>query len=388
MPTVRRRASPAGRVDRRDAAGVALGLVLLLGATTVDLLLPQRTSPLTTTLLGPLVASALARPRLVAAVALPSVACAALLAVHEQILDEVEGWSRVTLVACAGALSIVVAQLRTRHQEQLQRAHRAAERSLMLQRRLLPTVTGTDQVEVRVTYRPSVDGLVVGGDFLDVVPFPAAGPAAVAFCVGDVTGHDASAAGLAASLRAAWRALALGGGAPSDWLTAMDRFMCAEATEDELATVCVGVLDPSRRRLLLASAGHPRPILLGDRAQLVEVEPGPPLGLPPDLALPWQDEAFGLDQEAALVLYTDGLVEGRRAPGSVYRYGEESLTAWLDTAVPARALTEQHVNRLLGDVEAANGGPLIDDLAIVVLAVGAAGPKEVDVRQPPATVTR
>jgi serine phosphatase RsbU (regulator of sigma subunit) len=355
-------------VDGRDWLGLGLGLAVVVAATLLDLAFADRPFPLTTTLLGPLVASALSRPRTVAAVGVVALGCAVLLASEEQLIGELTGWSRIALVATAGALSVLVAQLRNRHQQQLERAHRAADRSLTLQRRLLPNVSGTDHVAVRVTYRPSADDLVIGGDFIDVVPFPAAGPGAVGFCVGDVTGHDASAAGLAASMRAAWRVLALAGGSPSSWLSSLDRFVRSEAMDDELATVCVGVLDPARRRLLIASAGHPRPILLGDRAQLIDVDPGPPLGLPADLALPWSDEAVGLDTDFALVLYTDGLVEGRRAPGSVYRYGEESLTAWLDAAVPARAITDQQVRRLLSDVEAANGGPLVDDVALVVLA--------------------
>jgi serine phosphatase RsbU (regulator of sigma subunit) len=248
------------------------------------------------------------------------------------------------------------------------RADRVAALSHELQRGLLPTLHSSASVEVRAVYRPSSEDLVLAGDFIDVITFDHTGPGAVAFCVGDVTGHDAAAAGLGAALRAAWRTLALSGGDPAAWLHQLDRFLRSEVADEKLATVCVGVLDPATRRLLVASAGHPRPVLLSESAQVLDLEAGPPLGLPAGLDADWQTTAIGLDVEFGLVLYTDGLVEGRRAPGSDYRYGEESLTAWLDATMPAHRIDEEQLGRLIVDIEAANGHPLVDDVAVVVLA--------------------
>jgi serine phosphatase RsbU (regulator of sigma subunit) len=358
--------------DRNDGLGFALGMAVVIAASLADMLTPARAFPLTAVLLGPLLASALAGPVRVAVVGVVSVASAIGLAAFEH-LPGVEGWARIVLVLAAAAASLAVAHLRTRHERDLVRAGRVASLSLELQRGLLPSLRSTPELEVRAVYRPSSEDLVLAGDFIDVVPFPHAGPGAVAFCVSDVTGHDAAAAGLGASLRAAWRTLALSGGDPTGWLQALDRFVRAEVTDEMLATVCVGVLDPATRRLAVASAGHPRPVLLSDHAEMIDVDAGPPLGLPVELgASTWETAVVGLDTDFGVVLYTDGLVEGRRAPGSPYLYGEESLTAWLDSSMPAHGIDEAQLERLVADILAANGAPLVDDVAVVVLA-GRAG---------------
>jgi serine phosphatase RsbU (regulator of sigma subunit) len=354
--------------DRRDRLGLGVGLGAVLAAAALDLALPGRAFPLTTVLLGPWVASVLACPRRVAVVGAVSLGAAVGRAAAEQLTGS-EAWTRVLLVLVAAGLAVLAAAVRCRRERALQRAARFEERSRSLQRRLLPALQATEQVAISARYRPSTDD-VLGGDVIDVVPFRGAGPGAVAFCVGDVSGHDATAAGTGAALRAAWRTLALSGGDPTQWLTALDRLVRADTADDDdvFATACVGVLDPANRRLLLASAGHPCPVLLAERAVPVEVDAGPPLGLPEGLGGGWTSQTVRVEPLSALLLYTDGLVEGRRAPGSPHRYGEEPLRAWLDADPPARQLDGARLDRLVEDVESVNGGPLHDDVAVVVLA--------------------
>ena len=367
VETLRR---PAAQLRRHLAPspGAALGLLVVGGVTVADVLVGGRSVPLTAVLLGPLTAGALTAPAGVVAVGAAAVGAAAGLALHEGLAG-VEAWARVLLVLAAAAGSVAFAAVRTRHERALEQAGRAARLSEALQQGLLPTLYGTADVAVRAVYRPSAHDLFLGGDFIDVVPAPYAGEGAVAFCVGDVTGHDAAAASLGASLRAAWRGLALTGGDPASWLRSLDEMVRLEAREDDkLATVLVGILEPARRRVQVASAGHPRPVLLSDRATLVDVEAGPPLGLPSGLGGDWDGDVLGLGTRFSLVLYTDGLVEGRRAPGSSSRYGEESLAAWLDSETVDGQVGDGALDRLLCDVEAANGGPLHDDVAMVVLS--------------------
>ncbi len=177
----------------------------------------------------------------------------------------------------------------------------------------------------------------------------------------------------------------LAGGDPAAWLTALDRLVAHEAGDETFVTACVGILDPGSRRLLLASAGHPAPILIGTSTAAVEVSPGPPLGLALDVEPTWATEAVALDLLFSVVLYTDGLVEGRRAPGSPVRYGEQSLPAWIGGAASAdHRFSRQDVERLLEDVEAADGGPMTDDVSVVVLtgSSGAVQPPTSPVGEP------
>ena len=371
--------APAAAAERRRTRlGLVTGLLVVLVAHVVGQVATSRAMPLTAVLLGPLFASALSRPREVALVGLAACTAAVGAVVHEE-LHGVEAQSRVLLVLLSAVGCVLIAAVRTRHEHALALASRTAALSTALQQGLVPRLASTSRVDVRSVYRPCLEELVLGGDFVDVVAVPGAGPGAVAFCVGDVTGHDPAAASLGASLRAAWRTLALTGGEPVAWLAALDAFTRSEAPEDRLATVCVGVFDPASRRLTVASAGHPCPVLLRDRAEVVEVEAGPPLGLPVDLGLAWEAETLVLDRDAALFLYTDGLIEGRRAPGSPHRYGEESLAAWLSLAGAPNRLTAADLDRLLLDVQSANGGALPDDVTVVVLASTPAPAREVAV---------
>lgn len=349
---------------------VVLGILVVLVVTTADALVGGRSIPLTGVLLGPLLASATATTRGVALVAAVALGAALTLTVLEG-LHGAEAWTRVALVLIAGMGSCLVAHIRTRKESELAQADRVAGLSHALQQGLIPALRDTEAVEVRALYRPTQHDLVVGGDFLDVVPAPYVGDHAVAFCMGDVTGHDARAASLGASLRAGWRALALAGGDPATWLAGLDELVRSQEIseeEDRLATVCVGVLEPTIGRLTVASAGHPRPLLLGGTATSIELEAGPPLGIPAGLGGGWSNLAVPLPDAFSVVVYTDGLIEGRRSPGSSARYGEESLTAWLEAEVVDGRIDDSALDRLLAEVEAANGGPLADDVALVVLA--------------------
>ncbi len=114
----------------------------------------------------------------------------------------------------------------------------------------------------------------------------------------------------------------------------------------------------------MGSLGHPPPLLLTDHVRYLECDPAPPLGV---MSHPeWLPKEVELPDEWTLVLYTDGLVEGRAAPGASERYGEERLRAWFadrnGTAIDGAAL-----QALLSTLEGANGGTLPDDVAVFVL---------------------
>jgi serine/threonine-protein kinase RsbW len=76
---------------------------------------------------------------------------------------------------------------------------------------------------------------------------------------------------------------------------------------DRIATVLVGILNPTTGNLTLASAGHPSPVTIGDEVQDLQVDPGPPIGIP---SATYRDFHFSLGLEC-LVMFTDGLFERR-----------------------------------------------------------------------------
>ncbi len=238
----------------------------------------------------------------------------------------------------------------------------------LLQQQLLPRLASTAQVQVESLSRPSGTELLASGDFIDVVPFASAGAGAVAFCVGDVSGHDAASAGLAAELRAAWRTLALAGGDPVAWLASLDRLVAHEADDETFATACVGVVDAGSRRLLLASAGHPAPIVIGSSTAPVEVTPGH--------RLDWLSTSSR--HGARRWLRWTGCFPSSCTPTGWWRDGARPGRLSATASSPSPPGSRVRPRRIIGsagrtssgwlqDVEAANGGPMVDDVSVVVL---------------------
>ena len=130
------------------------------------------------------------------------------------------------------------------------------------------------------------------------------------------------------ALRAAWRALVLTGHDAGELLDGLDKVLSRDRQSEELfATVCCCWISPGRDRITVALAGHPPPLLArAGRVEAVEVPGGPALGIY-DQPYPWEAGQLEADGPWTLLCYTDGLVEGRSAPGSVERFGIDALEA-------------------------------------------------------------
>ncbi|MET9604874.1 SpoIIE family protein phosphatase [Streptomyces sp. NPDC006512] len=190
--------------------------------------------------------------------------------------------------------------------------------ALALQRSLLPRgLPEQSAVEVAHRYLPAESG--VGGDWFDVIPLSGT---RVALLVGDVVGHGLHAAATMGRLRTAARNFAELELAPDELLTHLDNLMVRLDREEggdhpgETSTGIVGatflyaVYDPTSQQCTLARAGHPPPALVrpDGTVSLVDVPAGPPLGLG---GLPFESVEIHLPEDSRLVLYTDGLVDGR-----------------------------------------------------------------------------
>jgi serine phosphatase RsbU (regulator of sigma subunit) len=189
--------------------------------------------------------------------------------------------------------------------------------------------------------------------------------------VGDVSGHDATAAAMGAVLRATWNGLALAGVDPVETVHALDLAMREEQRRggrgERFATLCTVYVDRREGRLRFILAGHQPPLLVSSAGvDVIASPPNPPLGVP------WNGLRTSFDREIpegdwSLLLYTDGLIEGRAAPGSQQRYGLERL-AGLVAARGRSVLRPDDLDALLDDACEANGGPLGDDVVAFCLA--------------------
>lgn len=185
--------------------------------------------------------------------------------------------------------------------------HRVAE---VLQRALLPSeLPVLSGVEVAVRYLPAGEHADVGGDWYDVTVLP---DGDIALTVGDVVGHDITAAATMGELRNAIRVIALDRQGPAATLSRVHAAMPLLGW-DRLATVVHAVLEPSSRRCSVARAGHVPPLLVtasGRTSWLDGAEQGgPPLGT--GLPCDYRQMEVVLPPGSTLVLVTDGLLEQR-----------------------------------------------------------------------------
>ncbi len=221
-----------------------------------------------------------------------------------------------------------------------------------LQRSLLPTPVQTDQCEVAVRYVPAAEQAQIGGDWYDAF-LDADGRLTVV--IGDVTGHDRTAAAAMAQVRNLLRGVAWTRAAsPGGVLVGLDRAMNGLGVE-LLASAVVARIDPDNR-LHWSNAGHPPPLLMeaDGSVRFLATEPDALLGM--ELG-ERNDHTLMLEPGAVLLLYTDGLVE--RA-GTVIDDG----LAWLAGLVEGRHAMDLDA---LCDHVLAGVGHVSDDVALLAV---------------------
>jgi PAS domain S-box-containing protein len=242
---------------------------------------------------------------------------------------------------------------------------------------VLPAIPG---LEVASRFRAAGPG-DVGGDFYDLFEV---GDGGWALVVGDVCGKGPDAAAVTALARYTIRAAAMQRSYPSHILTLLNEAMLRQRTpRADFCTVALGRFDVrgDRTVLVLASAGHPLPLLLTADGDVRTIgRPGALLGVLEDPDL--RDEALELQPDDVVVFYTDGVTEA----GAPHRVLDPD--ALRELVASARDLGPSELAaRIEAEAVSAADGELRDDIAILVARVRPAevdaselvGPAEVEV---------
>jgi PAS domain S-box-containing protein len=271
---------------------------------------------------------------------------------HLVMANDVTAYREAEARAAAMAAQALVHEAERAAQAEIAAAHRT------LLQTLLPTIG--PGLPVRAFYRPGDARLLLGGDFYDCLVDERE---RLRIMLGDVSGHGPSAAGLGAALRVAWRALAAAGVDDEDLPAGLQRVLETERPDpDMFATICCATLDPATRTLEFVSAGHPAPIVLGSEPRPVRVDAAPPLGVVP--VATWPLHRVRLKPSEGVLLYTDGLIEGRVAAGVDERFGEARLLELL--AARGLAANPEELEAVIREI-ATIGGGLPDDVAAIIL---------------------
>ncbi|MGY2001647.1 SpoIIE family protein phosphatase [Blastococcus sp. SYSU DS1024] len=218
---------------------------------------------------------------------------------------------------------------------------------------LPPSPPAIPSLATAVRYLAATQGVDVGGDFYDVIRLPGD---QVGLTVGDVVDHDITAAATMGQLRSVTRAMSVDSPSPAVLIERLQHNW--ELFElQRMATALFATLDPASGELRIASAGHLPPLLCADGgAELLPVRPASMLGAPPGPAQEWTGV---LPRGAALLLFTDGLVESRGADidAGLARLVEVAARSW-------NGDPEQLCDRLLSEL---TGEHRADDIALLAL---------------------
>ncbi len=257
-------------------------------------------------------------------------------------------------------------------QRLLHEAQLSAQERTRLERGLLPVPLISDPgIAVSMRYRPGGGRMLLGGDFYDLVEAPDGWLHAI---VGDVCGRGPDEAALGVCLRVAWRTLILAGHPAPEILSTLGTLLEHERHNEKIfATLCALSVSPDRSRARIHLAGHPPPLLM-TAGGLTELEAPVclPVGVLPGPS--WRGSEVALGPAWSLLLYTDGLVEGRAGirEGRLNSEGLiELLTAFerQETALAGASAdtAETLLDWVIEQVHDRNGGPVDDDLAMLLI---------------------
>jgi Stage II sporulation protein E (SpoIIE) len=258
-----------------------------------------------------------------------------------------------------------------------------AQRSLAeaLQRSMLTPPPAIEGLQIAVRYTPAARGAEIGGDWYDVFRQHDG----ATFVIGDVTGHDTTAAAAMGQVRTLLRGIAVATGArPAALLQAVDTAM-AELQLTNLATAVVAQLTPAGHgttepwQLRWANAGHPPPLLAhpDGRVTVLQTTPELLLGVAPSTVR--AQTRASLEPGSTLLLYTDGLVE---APERPIDDGIDLLRRTLSDLLAPGAQPEPLTLDDLCDEVLARVLPVRPEDDVALLAVRPTGPCRPPVSEP------
>jgi serine phosphatase RsbU (regulator of sigma subunit)/anti-sigma regulatory factor (Ser/Thr protein kinase) len=262
------------------------------------------------------------------------------------------------------------------------RERRTAE---ALQRSLLPPpVVRLTAAETSGMYAPASTAAGTGGSWYDVIRLSGV---RVAFVVGRVAGHGINAAGAMGRLRSSVQTLADLDPPPDELLSHLDDLVLrlgeAERGQGSAAfslhgaTCLYAVYDPVAGRCLMASAGHPVPVLAGRRdrtAEEVKLRPGPPLGTGTE---PFETVELDLRPGDVLAFHSGALAGRPEDAGRDLERVCESVRAAASDDRPLSRAGERLMARLRGAARS-------EDLALLLARVGRVRPQDTAFWQLPA----
>ena len=215
-------------------------------------------------------------------------------------------------------------------------------------------------VTYAVAYRLAEE--FIGGDIVDVYHFD---NNSVAFSIADISGKGARAAVHAALIKYGLRAFSSHGLAPERALRSLDRLYLENNNfeqNESFATVFFGLVDPKRKVMSYASAGHePVIVIQPDRTVEVLAPTAPLIGVFDDQHHLFTQDVVTLSPGTLFVATTDGVTEARNSEGELF--GMDRFIGVVMANVDCEL--KQLIKAVIDEAQAFGAGRFVDDMAIV-----------------------
>jgi sigma-B regulation protein RsbU (phosphoserine phosphatase) len=256
------------------------------------------------------------------------------------------------LEALAGHIAVAVenARLFKREREERARMIREAEEARAIQRGLFgKAIPFLPEFAFETAWCPAG---ILGGDWFDFIEL---GGDRYGVVLADVAGKGMPAALLMSATRAVLRSITRFSASPGETLVHLNKALAEDFPPGKFVTMLYGVLHVPSREIQLASAGHPRPMVVNGKCSFVEMETGLPLGL---RASSYPEHKLKLEPGTHLLFYSDGITEAMNKDNEEYGPGR-LIRHFLGT--------DACVDSLIDEVRAFGAGSDVADDATALL---------------------
>jgi len=239
-----------------------------------------------------------------------------------------------------------------------ERLAREVELAREIQESLLPpSELSIGPLAVCAHFRPAAE---VGGDYFDLFPLA---PGRLVVSIGDVAGHGLPTGLLMAMVKSAVATLIGEGYRGGELLSKLNHLLLGQSLRQRMVSFALAEVDPERREVKIASAGHQPGVLLAADGRVEEVLLSSlPLGHRwPD---PAPERSVSFPPGSRLLLYSDGLVEAHDEAGNPFGYERLQAARFRHREVDGPKL----LAALLAELDHHTAGhALADDLTVVLV---------------------
>ena len=276
-----------------------------------------------------------------------------------------------------GSLAGLIIAGKSRYSDSYARTERSQPMSLQAElvwSLLPPRTVATGQVLVAATLEPAYE---VGGDAFD---YSLTGDR-LHVSIFDSVGHDLAAGLLASVAMASCRSTRRAGGSLPDIAARADRDLARQFGGSRFVTAVLGDLNTRTGQLRWIPCGHPPPLLIRDNRVVKQLtrKPRPPLGLDgmagrprraadggdPPGAPPAPVYTEQLEAGDRVLLYTDGVTDGRAADGTPF--GVDRFSDFIIRNSNEGIPVPETLRRLNQAITEYQRGRLYDDATIVLI---------------------